>query len=208
VPGLPEGHRGVEQGARLGDADQARGPGRAEVEHQPAELAGTQRDLTTHITLRVHPPARRLGVVRLAHEVDRHRAAATALEDRALIGDVRGVRLAAVVEPRRDLDIERDLPAHAPQHPDEPVTRFRCDAGERHEVDHFTHAGLGHEPGDQNCGVREVELTHLERVVTGPDAAVTPLVGVEQRPEDAGRVEPRRAEPVDGAVHGDQRSGL
>ena len=103
---------------------------------------------------------------------------------------------------------EAHLAPDAPDHPHEPVPVRGDDAGDRHEVDHLTDAGLGHEPGDEDRGVREVQLLAGDGLHGGPDPEVPPSLVVEQRPEDARRVEPWCAEPVDGAVGGDERRGL
>src|SRR4029077_5413540 len=50
-----------------------------------------------------------------------------------------------------------------------------------------------------------VELLALPALAGRRDAEVATLVGVEDRGEDAGRVEVREAQPVDRAVHTDER---
>ena len=87
-----------------------------------------------------------------------------------------------------------------------PVGRDRAD--DRHEVDDLPDAGLGHEPGDQNRSVREVQLLAGEDVHrrTYPEVAATAMV--QQCSEDAGGVEAGCAEPVDGSIGGHERRGL
>jgi hypothetical protein len=79
---------------------------------------------------------------------------------------------------------------------------------DRHEVDHLTDPVGRHEAGDQDGGVGEVQLPGDIVVILGADAEVSTVIVVEQRAEHAGRVEPRAAPPVHGAVGGDQRGGL
>jgi hypothetical protein len=68
--------------------------------------------------------------------------------------------------------------------------------------------GLGHEPGDQSRGVGDVELLAVEDLHRWPDPDVPAELMIEQCPEHGGRVEPRRAEPVDRPVGGDEGRGL
>ncbi len=77
---------------------------------------------------------------------------------------------------------------------------------DRHEVVHLGDAALGHEPGDEDVGVGEVELARPDVLVERLEAPVAALLGVEDAAEDAGGVEARRAEPVDGAVRADERA--
>jgi hypothetical protein len=83
------------------------------------------------------------------------------------------VGLAAVVEPRRTLEHEAELAADTAHHPDQPVAI----AGllrvlDHHEVDHLTDAAGGHEPGDQDGGVGEVQLADHDVVALGGDPEV------------------------------------
>ena len=117
--------------------------------------------------------------------------------------------LAAVVEPRGALHREPDLAADTAHHPDQPVAvadLMRVLDG--HEVQHLANPVGGHEPGDQDGGVREVQLPGDVVVTLGADAEAPTVVVVKQGAEHTGRVEPRGAPPVDGAVGGDQRRGL
>ena len=147
-------------------------------------------------------------VLRLLDQVDRHRRL-PALEDDAVVGQMCLVGLTTVVEPRCDVDLERHLAPHTPEHADQPVRR-RGDpaAGDRHEVDELPHPRLGHETGDQDRGVREVQLLAAEDLHGRPHPEMTTALVVEQGTENAGRVEPRRAEPVDRPVGGDKCRGL
>ena len=130
-------------------------------------------------------------------------------EDRALLGELQVVGLSAVVEPWRAVEHEPHLTAHAAHRPDQPVA-VGCPLRvlDRHEVDHLADAAGGHEPGDQDGGVREVELPGDVVGALGGDPEVPAALAVEQRREHARGVEPRAAEPVDGAVGGHQRGGL
>jgi hypothetical protein len=102
-----------------------------------------------------------------------------------MIRDLQRVRLAAVVEPRLDLDRE---PHHAPDHPDvphQPMPAGRRTLDDRHEVVHLADAVRGHEPRDQDRGVRQVQLFADVVVPVGHDPVEPALIGVKQRREDA-----------------------
>ena len=57
----------------------------------------------------------------------------------------------------------------------------------------------------EHVGVGPVELLALHALGGGADAEAAALAIVEERGEDARRVEARQAEPVDGAVGADER---
>ena len=116
---------------------------------------------------------------------------------------------ARVVEARGDVDDEAHLPAHG-DHPADHAVAVRRLAGtrRRHEVLHLPHS-VGHqEARDEDVGVGEVELLGAPAVAVGRDPEQAPVVGVEDRREDARRVEPRAAVPVDRPVGADERDGV
>ena len=96
-------------------------------------------------------------VVGLAHGVQRHRRP-VAGEHGAVLGRLDLVGGAAVVEAGRDLHLEGHLPADATDHPHEQVPVGRDGTADRHEVGHLPHTLLGHEAGDQDRRVGEVQL--------------------------------------------------
>ena len=77
-------------------------------------------------------------------------------------------------------------------------------AGDRHEVLDLADSVLREEPGDQHVGIREVELPGL-RGQGGGQLEAPAAVSVQDRCENARRVERRSAVPVDGAVSSYQR---
>jgi hypothetical protein len=79
---------------------------------------------------------------------------------------------------------------------------------DRHEVQHLADPLGGHEPGDQDGRVGEVQLADHDIVAFGGDPEPAASVAVQQGREHAGTVEPRAAEPVHTAVGRDQRRGL
>ena len=116
---------------------------------------------------------------------------------------------ARVVEARGDVDDEAHLPAHG-EYPADHAVAVRRLAGTRrgHEVLHLPHS-VGHqEARDEDVGVGEVELLGAPAVAVGRDAEQAPVVGVEDRREDARRVEARAAVPVDRPVGADERDGV
>jgi hypothetical protein len=109
---------------------------------------------------------------------------------------------ARVVEPRRDVGNQAHLAPHREHAADQPV------AERRHEVLHLSDA-VGHqEARDEDVRVREVQLLGAPGVPVGCDAEAPPAIGVEDRPEDARRVEPRVAVPIDRPVGSDERRSV
>ena len=85
------------------------------------------------------------------------------------------------------------------------LARRRLD---RHEVLHLADPVGVEQARDQDVRVGEVELLRPRAGVRGRDAVAAAAVGVEDRGEDARRVEARAAVPVDRAVGGDERDGV
>jgi hypothetical protein len=81
-------------------------------------------------------------------------------------------------------------------------------AGPRHEIEQFTDPLLRQKPRDEDRRVGKVELLRGERFVERPGTEVTAADMVQQRRENAWRVEARTAEPIEGAARCDQRRGL
>jgi hypothetical protein len=200
-PAPPEPRRLLEQAQQLvrdGPPGWARG---GRLQHHPPGLAGAHRQRAAHVVAvalhRPGPPA--------VHGQLQRRGA----EHRTLVGELQLMRLPAVVEPRRALEHKPHLAAHAPDQPDQPVAvAGPLRVVDRHEVGHLADPVGGHEPGDQDGRVGEVQLPSDVVVALGADAEAPAVVVVEQRGEHTRRVEARAAEPVDGAVGGDQRGGL
>jgi hypothetical protein len=80
--------------------------------------------------------------------------------------------------------------------------------GDGHEVDDLPDSTRGHEPGDEDGRVREVQLPGDIVLALRRDPEAAALVMVEQAREHAGSVEAGKAQPVDGAVGSDQRGGM
>ena len=120
-------------------------------------------------------------------------------EDHASLSLGQGVRVHAVVKPRRDPCPDRHGPPRAQHPPDQPAPSWLGCAADRHEVLDLTHPVLGEETGDQHVGIGEIELTGLRRR-RGGQLKAPALVCVQERAEHAGGVERRAAMPVDGAV--------
>ncbi len=129
------------------------------------------------------------------------------VEHRPALVELELVRLARVVEAGPALEPEAHLAAHRHHLAHQPagVARIAVDG---HEVVHLADAVRRQEAGDEDVRVGEVELPHRVAPVHGRDPVVAALLGVEDRREDAGRVEPRAAEPVDGAVGADERDAV
>src|SRR6185312_8705041 len=129
------------------------------------------------------------------------------VEDGPALVELHLVRLAGGVEARPALEPEAHLAAHRHHLAHQPAGVARV-AVDRHEVVHLADAVGGHEAGDEDVRVGEVELAHGVAAVHRRDPPEAALVGVEDRREHAGRIEPRAAEPVDGAVSADERDAV
>jgi hypothetical protein len=206
-PRLPEQLRLVQELLRLRDPDLPRRPGTAGLQHDATGLTGMKRYRHVQIAciarLGLHQPL----VIGLADRVHGQHTGRAA-EHRAVWAHVCRVGRPAVVETGRDLDVERHLATHAPEqsHNATPVGGHL--AADRHEVIDLTDPGLTEEPGDQDGGVRQIHLLGIKGSRRRPDSKATALLVVEQRPEDAGRVESRSTEPVDRAVCRHERGSL
>jgi hypothetical protein len=170
------------------------------LQHHPVGLPGLQGHGGVDVVAVAFQAA-----VRAVHgELQGRRA-----EDRAMLGERQLVGLAPVVEPRRAVHHEPHLAAHAPQHPDQPVpVAGLLGVIDGHEIEHLADPAGGHEPGDQDGRVGEVQLPDHDIVALGGDPEVPAALAVQQGAEHTRRVEPGTTEPVDGAVGGDQRRGL
>ena len=116
--------------------------------------------------------------------------------------------LPAVVERRIAIQAERELAADPPDDPHDLVLLLPLGPGlqmDGHEVHDLADAFGREEPGDQDVRVGQVHLAAAEGVGGGGDPEGSSAGVVEDRAEDAGRVEMRKAEPVDRPVQGHQR---
>jgi hypothetical protein len=107
-------------------------------------------------------------------------------EYRAMIGDLHRVRAAAVVEAGLELDGEPHDPADHPDVAHQLVPPGRRALDDRHEVVHLADPVGGHEPGDQDRGVGQVQLPGHVVVPVRRDPAETAAPGVQQGREHAG----------------------
>ena len=200
-PATPEPRRVGEQAEQLLGGHGPRWAVGGRLQHHPPGLAGAHGQGAGHVVaVALHRPLPRAVQGQLQGRGAEHRP---------VVGELQLMRLPAVVEPGRALEHKPHLAAHAPHHPDQPVpVAGPLGVVDRHEVGHLADPVGGHEPGDQDGGVGKVQLPGDVVVALGADAETPAVVVVEQRGEHTRRVEPRAAEPVDGAVGGDQRRGL
>jgi len=123
-----------------------------------------------------------------------------------------GLRLVSgpgVVEGRPTLELERDGPADGADHPHDAMRAVLVVAGgDGHEVEDLPDAVRMEEARDQDVGVRQVHLLVSAPPERGGDPEVAPLRVVEDRGEDARRLEARKAAPVDGPGGGYQGYGV
>ncbi len=131
-------------------------------------------------------------------------------------------RLAAVVEARRAVEVHLHLSVHTANRPQQHVLRvvvrrrapvrvrpisLVMPRPDQQDVAHDDPPAAGAparledvRPGEVTPGRRHEHAVRTE--------AERPRVAVEDRAEDARRVEPRQAQPLDAAARGDQRTGL
>jgi hypothetical protein len=108
--------------------------------------------------------------------------------------EIECVRRPAVVEARAALQRESDGASHHAQTPNQRVpVGGRSGLIRRHAVDDLADAVRGHQSRDQNGGVGVVQLLVGDFRAVWPDPEKASAVVVEQRREDAGRVEPGAA---------------
>src|SRR5437667_7302245 len=87
--------------------------------------------------------------------------------------------------------------------------RARADRrAHRHKVECLAYALRSEETGNQDIRVRLVKLFAFRGVRCGSDLEAAALEIIQNSGEHAGRVESRKAEPVDRSVLTDQRGGL
>ncbi len=159
--------------------------GRTGFQHHRADLARMQvRRSSNTVTLRIpdavgRGPADRSG--RMHRELYTVRP-----EDRSRASHIQGVGGAAVVEPRHTVEREAHLAAYHPDQPDQPmVVGGALRVHNRHEVNDFTHTGIGHETGDEYRAVGKVELFGYVSWFGWSNAKMSSFRTVEQRRENA-----------------------
>ena len=129
---------------------------------------------------------------------------ARAVEAGAVLAHRGGVPRPGVVERRAALHLQRQPAADHP-HPADELGVRPGPGPDRHVVLDLGDAVGVQEAGDQDVGVRPVVLLLAQLAGRGRgDPEPPPLVGVEDRPEHAGRVEARQAQPIDRPVQADQ----
>ena len=125
-------------------------------------------------------------------------------EEDAVLGRVRLVPAAAVLERRLDLDAHRHVAADGEDGSHEAALPHLARASDGHEVDHLGHALLGEEARDQDARVREVELAGLPALRRRREPVPPAARLVEDRAEYARAVEAIGAVPVDRALGADE----
>ena len=139
----------------------------------------------------VNSPLTPRSSARAATALEQRERQAGRREDGAVLVRLALLPLAAVVEARLDLDAEAHLAAHADHPPDEPVPVRSRAVVDRHEVLDLADAVLVEEARDQDVRVREVELLRRPALGRRARSEVAAALGVEDRAEDARRVEAR-----------------
>src|SRR5215216_992588 len=114
------------------------------------------------------------------------------------------VSLPTVVEARLDLHLEGHPPPHAQYASYQAVGLAAC-GHDRHEVQNFCHAVGAQETGDEDVGIREVELFGCPVRSSRGDPPVAAALPVEDRTKKAGGVETWAAVPIDRPLGADER---
>ena len=146
---------------------------------------------------------------RQRHRRSQLRDSAAGGESSAMLLHLQVVCLPSVIESRRALEVKFHVASDRADHshdamPVRHLFRFLY----RHEIFDLSDAGLGHEPRDEDRGVGQIELAHHSAAIFWRNLEVAAFLVVKQGGKDAGRVESRAAEPVDGAALRDQRCRL
>ena len=176
--------------------------------HQPGvaitlDLAQDERRWLTRVQQELGGDPRALARQRKA--ADQREAHAGGLKHRAAAFQSDLMRPPRVVESGLAFEPEAHGPAHGP-HDANDLVRLLAAARvlDRHEVDHFADPLGAEEARHQHVAVGQVHLLVLGLVEAG-DLEEASFVLVENRGEDAWRVEVRQAAPVDRTVHAHQR---
>ena len=130
------------------------------------------------------------------------------MKNSAVVGEFQPMGSAPVVEPGLYLKNEPHGPAHDAHQPHQSALVGRLAFRNGHEVEHLAHAVGGHEPRDQYGRVGKVQLSAHVVVPVRTDPEISSAVFIEQRGENARRVEAGTAEPVYGSIGTYQRRCL
>lgn len=173
--------------------------GRADGEDGTAGPAGAQCHPSAHVPA---VPLQRKGGLQVPVDPGGPEQSAVPAEFELVLGP-------AVVEARPALKGEVDGPPHGTDAADQGVPVGGGAGPVRgHEVDPLAHSVRRQESGDEDGGVRVVELLAGPVGMLGGQPHVPAAVVVEQGREDAGRIEPGSGEPVDDPLRRDERGGL
>ncbi len=201
-PVAPVVHRSLEDLIRLGLGNRHAGASSRRVdltEGEDGTLAFLQPEVRRHA----------ISIHRQRHAARQAQAEAVRMEHSTLFGHLRPMRVAGVVECGPALQPEGHRPAHRGDPAQQPAAGAHTGLPtHRHEVADFADAVGSEKAGDQHVGARPVELLVRRHRAAGPDHEAAALLIVEDRGEDAGRIEVGVAEPVDRAVHADQCHGV
>ena len=164
-------------------------PGRAPhgLQHHAADLACPQRPRPPHpVASALQRDVRVLDAGSLWCDAMHGQLQPVGLEHPAAVGELQLVCGTPVVEARLDLHREPHGAAYHPDVAHQPVP-VGCPAlGDGHEVVYLADPVGGHEPGDQDRGVGQVQLLGHVVVPVRPDLEEAAAVGIEQRCEHAG----------------------
>ena len=171
-------------------------------QRQPDPVSGADLEAPDELVRRI------LGELLLAPHEQRVVAPDRAVQPVTVAADPRADL--AVVEPRRDPDLELERAAHALDHAEDPalIGAVRAVADDE-AVEQRRLARRSGQRGLEHERVLDVGPRVVPRPVGGrADRAVTAALAVEQPAERAARVEARQAAPVDRSVPGDERGAV
>ena len=110
---------------------------------------------------------------------------------------------AGIVEGGSALQMKRDTTADNADAPDQ-FFPYSADAADRHVILDFSHTFVVQKTGDEDSGVRPVELLVPKIVSGGGNSKAPAFVIVKYGGKDARGVEVRQAQPVNRAIHSHQ----
>ena len=120
-------------------------------------------------------------------------------------GEAGLVFVLAVVESGTAMEPIVDLAAHRGDPADELAFLIWPN---RHEIHDLSYPVGREKSGDQDIGIRKIELLLFHLAEIRPDAKVAAIVVIEEPGKDAGRIELGETKKINGTIETNQRSGI
>src|SRR5579871_778547 len=128
------------------------------------------------------------------------------VEIRASMPELKSMGIAAIIEGRPALQPKPHLPAHDADSANQKMLVVLQIGADRHIVNDFADSRFREKPRDENVRIGPIELFGgclRDRT----DSKTTALAGIQYGAEHARRIEPWKAEPIDGSIFRNERDG-